>query len=401
MRAIAVRIRGLLRAFLLVWLLSAAACTRARWPDDTPALVYLTWQGDPTTTMTVQWLAAEGVTGDDVSFGPADGSQRWILTGGHHRFPHSDRVVHVAELTGLEPGRDYRFRIGGLPEEHAFRTMPADASRPVTFIVGGDVHRRGRVDERMYRTAAAQDPMFVVLGGDLAYDNGKPNRAGRWYELLDAWQRCMVTTDGRLIPVVATIGNHEVKGRYDRTPDEAPFFYSLFPGIGQDGRQVLDFGNSMSIVLLDTGHTHSIAGEQTTWLAETLAARADVPHLFVVYHVAAFPSARRFNGGQSPVIREHWVPLFDHYDVDVVFEHHDHAYKRTHLIKGGVVSPQGVLYLGDGAWGARPRRVHRPQKMWYLDRAEPVNHVIVTTVHGPIRRHVALDPDGVVIDGYP
>jgi hypothetical protein len=85
----------------------------------------------------------------------------------------------------------------------------------------------------------------------------------------------------------------------------------------------------------------------------------------------------------------------------VAFEHHDHAYKRTPLIKAGRPSPDGVLYLGDGAWGAPPRFVHRPRTTWYLDRAESVNHVIVTTVHGPIRAHMALDREGRVVDAYP
>jgi hypothetical protein len=30
-----------------------------------------------------------------------------------------------------------------------------------------------------------------------------------------------------------------------------------------------------------------------------------------------------------------------------------------------------------------------------------VNNVIVTTIDGPHRAHVALDPDGGVIDSYP
>jgi hypothetical protein len=401
MHTIPVRIRWSLRVISVAWLLSAAACTGAGWPDETPALVYLTWQSDPSTTMTVQWLSAEGVTGDEVRFAPADGAVWRTVAAALHPLPHSDRVVHVVELTGLEPGRDYRFRLGGLAGEYAFRTMPPDASRPVTFIVGGDAHRQGVLDERMFQTAARQDPMFAVLGGDIAYAGGDPRRLGRWYEFLDVWQRCMVTSDGRLIPVVAAIGNHEVKGRYDETPDEAPFFYSLFPGIGRDGRQVLDFGDSMSILLLDSGHTHQIAGEQAAWLEETLAARSGVPHLFVVYHVPAYPSVRRFNGGKSPAIREHWVPLFDRYAVDVAFEHHEHAYKRTHLLKGGVVDPEGVLYLGDGGWGATPRAVHPASKTWYLCRSESVNHVIVTTINGPARSHVALDSEGKVIDAYP
>ncbi|MHC4710205.1 MAG: purple acid phosphatase family protein, partial [Planctomycetota bacterium] len=368
----------LLRVVALVWLLCATACMRGRWPDDTPALVYLTWQGDPTTTMTVQWLSAEGVTGDEVAFGRAGEPRLRTVTGQHEPLTETDRVVHTVELTGLEPGGDYRFRISGLAEEYAFRTMPADAGAPVAFVVGGDIHRRSALDERIFRTAASRDPMFAVLGGDIAYDNGHAHRVGRWYELLDVWQRCMVTADGRLVPVVAAIGNHEAKGSYGQAPDAAPRFYDLFPGLGRDGRQVLDFGEYMSVILLDTDHTHRIDGEQTRWLAGTLAARSDVPHLFVVYHVPAYPSVRRFNGGGGPGIREHWVPLFDRYGVDVVFEHHDHAYKRTHLIRGDDVHPDGVLYLGDGAWGAKPRRVRRPRNTWYLARAESVNNVIVT-----------------------
>jgi hypothetical protein len=390
--------RWFLRVTLLAGLLIGAGCASARWPDDTPALVYLTWQDDPTTTMTVQWLSAEGVTGDQLAFGRSGEARRQTVEGRSRWLTDTDRVVHTVELTGLEPGRDYRFRISGLAEEFAFRTMPADADTPVTFVVGGDVHRRSALDDRIFRAAASRDPMFAVLGGDVAYDNGKARRVGRWYELLEVWQRCMVDADGRLVPVVAAIGNHEADGGYGQDPDAAPRFYDLFPGLGREGRQVLDFGDYMSVVLLDSGHTHRIDGEQTAWLAEVLAARSEVPHLFVVYHVPAYPCVRRYSGGRGPLIREQWGPLFDRHGVDVAFEHHDHAYKRTHLIRNGVVDPDGVLYLGGGAWGAPPRRVHRVQDMWYLARAESVNNVIVTTVDGPRRTHVALDPDGSVID---
>jgi hypothetical protein len=120
-----------------------------------------------------------------------------------------------------------------------------------------------------------------------------------------------------------------------------------------------------------------------------------------VYHVSAYPSVRRFTSARSRAIRESWTPLFDRYGVDVAFEHHDHAYKRTPLIQGGRASSDGVLYLGDGAWAASPRGVHRPQRTWYLDRAESVNNVIVTTIQGTDRTHTALDCDGGVIDTYP
>jgi hypothetical protein len=390
-----------MRCVTVLLALFLSACAPIPWPADTSALVYLTWQGDPTTTMTVQWLAGAGATGADVRFVRVGDTAVRTVTGQRRPLAHSDRLVHTAELTGLQPGRAYRFRIDGLADEFTFRTMPADADRPITFIVGGDIYRGRKLDERMFRTAASRDPMFIVLGGDIVYDNGDPERVGRWYRFLDAWQRCMITTDGHLIPVVAAIGNHEVVGQFDKTPDQAPFFYALFPGVGDDGTQVLDFGDYLSIVLLDSDHTHPVAGAQAAWLDETLAARSGVPHLFAVYHVPAYPCVRRYAGGRSEKVREHWTPLFDRHGVDVAYEHHDHAYKRTPLIKEGRADHEGVLYLGDGAWGVPARGVRRPQETWYLERAESVNNVIVTTIHRAERTHTALDPDGGVIDSYP
>ncbi|EPR65884.1 hypothetical protein ADICYQ_5029 [Cyclobacterium qasimii M12-11B] len=52
-----------------------------------------------------------------------------------------------------------------------------------------------------------------------------------------------------------------------------------------------------------------------------------------VYHVPAYPSARAFTGTTQTMIREHWVPLFEKSSIQLVFENHDHAYKRTYPIK--------------------------------------------------------------------
>ena len=66
----------------------------------------------------------------------------------------------------------------------------------------------------------------------------------------------MVGRDGRLIPMVACIGNHEVDGGYGKPREKAPFFYALFDGLfPETGYATLDFGDYLSLVLLDTGHT--------------------------------------------------------------------------------------------------------------------------------------------------
>jgi acid phosphatase type 7 len=374
----------------------AAAAGEARLFD--PPAVYLTWQHDPTTTMTVQWHSDAGR--DDLVQYQKLGERVWhTAVGAHHPMPYSDRIIHVAELRDLEPGTDYRFRFGENSVAFTFRTMPRDARKPIRFIVGGDtMEPLDFLDEGFEATcrlAAKQDPMFAVIGGDIAYANGSPKQVKRWYRWLAGWKKYMVTSNGRLIPLVVAIGNHEVQGQYNQTPEKAPYFYSLFATPNQRAYYVVDVGRYMSVIVLDSEHTHAIDGAQTEWLGRTLTERQNVPHLFVAYHVPAYPSVRKFDGRVGAKIREYWVPLFERFGVDVAFEHHDHAYKRTHPIRTGTIDARGVLYLGDGGWGVLPRK---PRERWYLAKTASTQHFILVRIDGRSRSFLAIDGDGQVID---
>ena len=84
----------------------------------------------------------------------------------------TDRWILRTELTGLEPGTDYRFRVGLDSAEDVFETMPAKATDTIHFVSGGD-SGIGPHAVMTNHVAAAQSPMFVVLGGDIAYESGK------------------------------------------------------------------------------------------------------------------------------------------------------------------------------------------------------------------------------------
>jgi hypothetical protein len=48
--------------------------------------------------------------------------------------------------------------------------------------------------------------------------------------------------------------------------------------------------------------------------------------------------------------------IFDKYNVDLGLENHDHAYKRSKLIKNRqIVDSGGTLYIGDGSMGVESR----------------------------------------------
>jgi acid phosphatase type 7 len=388
-----------------------------------PVGLYLTWQQDPTTTMTIDWHTT-GDAGTPVVEYRAAGSGTWETSPPQSLvFPHSDRTVHRAELTGLQPATAYRFRFGEQSRMYSFRTMPVDASNPIRFAAGGDTRHDQVWMEETNRQVLAYDPDFVIFGGDLAYADGREDRLDRWYEWFDAYKNTLITPEGRVIPVLVAIGNHEVQGGYYNRDDNerraggppytgddasreriAPFFYSLFATPGQPGYKVIDFGDYLSIVLLDTDHSNPIDGAQTRWLETVLDARQHVPHVFPLYHVPAFPSVRSFEGEVSARVREHWVPLFERSTVRVAFENHDHAYKRTHPIRNGQISADGIVYLGDGCWGVGEREIGRDQggePPWYLHRARSKRHFILATIHGPHQHFLMVDNQGQVIDEYP
>jgi hypothetical protein len=288
------------------------------------------------------------------------------------------RYIFHAELTDLIPGQTYYFIVGsakyGFSEEKKFRTLSLEG--PLRLIEGGDWEETPEA-EALARKAAEYAPDALLLGGDY------PSHALEWvdYREWDAWldvcTRQMQTPDGRLIPMILAIGNHEVKGGFGQTSSEVTFFFHYFK---QDpsGKSYFarHLGKDLLLVVLDSGHTAAHDGEQKLWLENTLQQYAQMPIKFALYHVPLYPSVRfaekdffyhllyktlelrnekdvadRIYNPYSQLAREHWGPLFDQYHITAAFEHHDQALKRTYPLKDGQFHPEGTVYLGDGGWG--------------------------------------------------
>jgi acid phosphatase type 7 len=372
-----------------------------------PSTLFLTWQRDPTTTMTIQWIGTRGETADSrIYYVPTAKSNLWwewkMAVPELRPYAQTDFRVYRTELTGLTPGAEYLFRIGKASPMYRFRTMPAQATNAVSFISGGDCGVNPHAVANNVQ-AARQDPAFALIGGDLAYENGRS--ADTHLTFIKNYSRTMIAKDGRLIPMVACIGNHEVDGGYKAKREKAPFFFALFDGLfSETSYATLDFGNYLSLVLLDTGHITPIEGEQTDWLEKTLRQRESNPNVFVVNHVPAYPSFRKAEpekgkpgSGTGEMNRKNWVPLFEKYRVPVVLEHHDHTFKRTKSLIGGLENKNGVLYLGDGSWG-RLRSPQKPEKLDYLAASSESYHLSLHRIQGEERFHLALDEDGRVMD---
>jgi 3',5'-cyclic AMP phosphodiesterase CpdA len=51
---------------------------------------------------------------------------------------------------------------------------------------------------------------MVVVAGDVSYANGMRSCYRRWDEWLATWHKHMKTVEGHLMPILTSIGNHDV-----------------------------------------------------------------------------------------------------------------------------------------------------------------------------------------------
>ena len=325
-------------------------------------------------------------------------------TGTTRPFGDTEEVVRSVPITGLKPATDYEFVIGTKPTSRAdtlrFRTAPRERPDEFSFVTGGDMSA-SKIARKMNRLAGELDPMFAMLGGDLAYANGKNLKA--WHDWLNAWQENAITSDGRIVPMVIAIGNHEMGSELDEdrakelgVPKNSQFFFSLFTLPTQKTNYVLNFGDYLSLVILDSDHSQKVT-KQTQWLDEALASIEAFPFRYVCYHRPTFGTAKDRKDSDDDIMEE-WVPLFEKHEPTVVFENDHHTLKRTHRIRDGKVDPTGVLYLGDGAWGVKTRDIKERKKKWYLANAAKENHLWLITMKGDTVDCQALDENGKELD---
>jgi hypothetical protein len=264
-------------------------------------------------------------------------------------------------LTGLHPDTAYRYAVHVDGQQVASATFTTAAkSGPFRFTAFGDQGvstRAVTVLNALQRLA----PRFHLLAGDLCYaDSSGQGGPGDVFDS-QQWDHWLDQNDpvGSQLPWMIAPGNHEMEPGFANhgyagwlsrvaiggasplaVPVASTFRYSSVGFVGLDSNDV-----SFEIPA-NRGWTN---GQQTSWLASTLAAlRADPTIDFIVAYMHASPYSTSDAHGSEGGIRESWVPLFDKYEVDLVISGHNHCYERTlPLRNGGVTAPTSQAIGGE------------------------------------------------------
>ncbi|WP_282938564.1 metallophosphoesterase family protein [Paenibacillus sp. RC67] len=356
-----------------------------------------TWYTDnPDEGAVIQWIKGAGVinfTGNQVHTLKATTTP--IKTDKKHT-----QGVHKAEITGLEPGTAYSYRVGsgkdtGWSEPSSFMTEVVGTSAfsfiNVTDSQGvteGDFEIWGRALDKAFQTFP--EARFVVHNGDLTEDPEDETGWDYFFGKTKSWLK--------QFPFMPVTGNHD---EIDKNADRYLAHFNL-PVNGAEGstpgtNYSFDYGNAHFIVL----NTESNINEQTKWLRNDLA-HTDKLWKIVAVHRGAY-------GGNMYTKTEKWTSLFDEYKVDLVLQGHNHEYSRSYPLRNGkvagtgdgpVVNHEGTVYVVTNASGAKMNEKKKDQfyHKVHFQNGKPMFAGI--TIEGNSLTYQAYDVDGKKWDEF-
>ena len=352
-----------------------------------PERAILTATADPASSQRVTWRAIDVPTDTpaSVELRLVDGTVRTVDAavtkvvhiGANNRVTNDPNaaaktaVTFAAELTGLEPGTSYAYRVlnsGQAGEWNTFTTASANDD-PFTFTWYSD----GQNDLTEYWTpivdftnAAIPNSRLTLQSGDLI----NLSVENEWQEWFD------ITSDTRQTQNwLPAIGNHEYSqdagsDLWDSSyalnngdgpqPDPAAsaslreyqaliaahqanrVYYTDFQGVRfiqlnshLVGQAAMQNQQGVTLPSIPSAEFNQInVALQAQWLDRVLE-ESDANWTVVMFHHPTFSTSQ---GRNQPVQRGAWLPIIEKHNVDLVLSGHDHTYARGYL-DSDVVEP--------------------------------------------------------------
>jgi len=285
--------------------------------ETTPLYIHTNWQNDPKTTVTACWKTTV-LTDSIVQYG-LNSSYGNEVTG-------TEGVFHTVEITGLTPDTRYHYRVGNGNEwsgDYSFKT--GTAGNHIQFLDVGDSQNQP-VEAKMMSDVMSRLPMdMVTFTGDICNTATVYNE---WYHWFNSYSS--VNKNSVLMPI---LGNHERNNS---------LYYDLFALPGKEEYYSFNLGpvHFASLHTLWNGAPNNLP-EQAQWLISDLENHQEYNWTIILMHIPPFASSVRYHNGEFDMINETFVPIFEQYEVDVVFTGHEHLYERleknnvTYIISGG------------------------------------------------------------------
>jgi predicted phosphodiesterase len=301
-------------------------------------------------------------------------------------------------LAGLEPNTKYFYRVvctngeGKKLESKPLTFMTAPGPTDAfSFTVIGDTQRNPVVTGKVAKLMWERRPNFVLHCGDVVDDG-----ASKLQWTGDLFKPCNELF-GR-VAVFPCIGNHE---------KDHPQYYKYFALPKPEYYYSYTYGNA-EFFSLDTNTKRNLKpdGEQYRWLEKALAASTAKWKICYHHHPAYssddddYGNSWKGSTASGDARVRNFVPLYEKYKVDVVFNGHIHVYERTWPIREGKVDEKdGVVYVTSGGGGGRLEDF-APTPAFFKRQFRSDYHFCYVTVHNGTLDLAAVDVEGRQFDQF-
>jgi len=320
---------------------------------NTPQYIRSGTTPDPKTSKTITWVT-----------NPVQAAEKAIIkiakkSAGESGFQQFDGTTKILEynavassgvllgnsvtVDNLEPGTDYIYQVGDGTTWSATRefTTTIDTNK-FSFSAFGDLQAStlAMMDRLLAMGQTIQDlpekPLFTLNVGDINDTDDRYDYVSFYGHLLD--QRPGFAN----IDMISGYGNHEYMGNPDA--DNIKFLnghHTVEPSASYDSRIVgtgsyaTEYGN-MIVINLDWEHKGIVSAstmlrEQAKWLEEILS-KSDKTWKIVSIHYPIYPNE------STPGSKAILGPVFDKYNVQMLFCGHGHTFERVQVREGNYLA---------------------------------------------------------------
>lgn len=276
---------------------------------------------------------------------------------------NEEQLVCRVTITGIEESTTYYYKWyseNGWSEAYKYESKSFDSYK---MLVVGDIQiggqstdnpeeqsRIGYVWQNVLDEALTKNPdiSFLLSPGD----NTSTGKAA------DEWQTLLMPEYTRSLPLALAIGNHDKKGftydYYTHMPNE--FFGNYFEGLDRDFW--FRYGDVLYLVF---DATSGSAADHRAMAKEAVEANPDAKWRIGVMHQALYaPGVAMLEPETNILLNAVFQPIYEMYDLDIVFTGHTHMQGRSNFISDGLVvgkaesgqtytDPNGIVYVNVNA----------------------------------------------------
>lgn len=313
-------------------------------PSKDPDRIILTFHGDPATSRAVTWrtdtnikkgIAQIAIATENSNFSANPTYYEAITESfdlGQYKSNSPFNVhYHSVVFENLKPDMLYAYRVGDgnnyWSEWIQFKTAKERYAK-TQFVYFGDAQNNVLSDwSRVIRMAYQSAPKasFVIHAGDLINEAHRDYEWAQWYKAGG-----FIHSQWTAIPV---LGNHEFWPLSQEHSHKKPsiqwrpqFTLPVEKSLSNKLHETVYSVDYQEVKILVLNSNYNLA-EQNIYIEEQLKNSTAKWNIVTCHHSIFSPAeGRDFKYG-----REHWKPLFDKYEVDLVLNGHDHTYARGHV----------------------------------------------------------------------